>query len=183
MRNQFFAVLSFLAVPLVAAQQSATPETSAASLPTPAQDPSGKFIFPCDTPIHLSMSQDFNQKKTSVGDRVPLVLADDLIAGDMLFARKGAAVFATVVELIPPRPGGAPGIVRFEVHSFLAGNATVFVRGHATREGELKTPGASVLIPIVGPFTALRRGGDPIIKKGTPFTAYLAQDVLLAPLS
>jgi len=183
MRKQLFAVLVFLAVPLVVVAQSVAPEPSAASLPTPAQDPSGKFILPCDTPIHLSMSQDFSQKKTSVGDKVPLVLSDDLIAGNMLFARKGAPVEATVVELIPSRPGGAPGIVRFEIHSFLAGNTTVFVRGRATREGDIRTPGASVLIPVVGSFAAFRHGGDPVIKKGTPFTAYLSQDTLLSPLN
>jgi len=171
-----------LAVPFLAAPQSATQEASAAPLPTPAQDPSGKFILPCETPIHLSMSQDFNQKKTSVGDKLPLVLADDLMAGNMLFAKKGAAVNATVVELIPSRPGGLPGFVRFEVHSFLAGNTTVFVRGHATREGEVKTPGGTALIPVVGPFTIFRHGGDSVIKKGTLFTAYLSQDTLLDPL-
>jgi hypothetical protein len=183
MRKQLFAVLTFLVVPFVVPSQTVPEQPSTAPLPTPAQDSSRKFILPCDTPAHLSMSQDFNQKNTSVGDKVPLVLRDDLMAGNMLFAKKGSPVEATVVELIPSRPGGLPGIVRFEVHSFLAGNTTVFLRGHATREGELKTPGASVLIPAVGPFTALRRGGDPVIKKGTPFTAYLAQDALLAPLS
>src|SRR5215475_14960220 len=116
MRKQLFAVLAFLVVPFVAAPQTVPEPPSAAPLPTPAQDPSGKFILPCDTPVHLSMSQDFNQKKTSIGDKVPLVLADDLMAGNMLFAKKGALVEATVVELVPSRPGGAPGLVRFELH-------------------------------------------------------------------
>jgi hypothetical protein len=192
MRTQLFAVLSFLAFasisaaqdpPQSPAQQPLATDPVAASLPTPAQDPSGKYILPCETPIHLTFAQDFNGKKASIGDKLPLVLSDDVIAGNMLFAKKGAPVDATILELIPSRIGGSPGFVRFEVHSFVAGNAIVFVHGKITREGQVKAPGGVVLIPVVGPFTVLRHGTDATIRKGTPFTAFLSQDTLLAPLN
>jgi hypothetical protein len=37
------------------------------------------------------------------------------------------------------------------------------------------------LIPVVGPFMLFRHGTDAEIKKGTPFTAFVANDVLLSP--
>src|SRR5215470_1152785 len=190
MRNQALAVLALLAIPCIpsarsqqAVQEPAAATPVAASLPTPFQDPSGKYIFLCETPIHLAIARDFDGKKSAVGNKVPLVLAEDLIAGNMLFAKKGAPVDATVLEVIRPRPGGAPGLVRFQVHSFLAGNTIVFLHGTETREGQVRAPGASVLIPVVGSFIALRRGDEAVIKKGSLFTAFLAQDTLLAPLS
>jgi hypothetical protein len=163
-------------------QETQSAPSSAASLPTPIQDESGKYILPCETPIHTVLTQDFNGKKAALGDKVPLVLAEDLVAGDMVFAQKGSLVNAIVRELVPSRPGGAPGFVRFELQSFIAGNKTVFVHGEASQEGQLKAPGASVMIPVVGAFVAFRHGTDAIIKKGTMFTAFLSQDTLLDPL-
>lgn len=192
MRIQALAVLALLALlPVVAAQnqtqQSAQQPASGtpvvASLPTPIQDASGKYIFFCETPIHVAISRDFDGKKIAVGDKVPLVLAEDFIAGNMVFAKKGSPVDATVLEAVPSRIGGAPGFVRFQIHSFVAGKTTVFLRGTEAREGQIRVPGASVLIPVVGPFAAMRRGTDAVIKKGTLFTAFLAQDTLLDPLS
>jgi len=50
------------------------------------------------------------------------------------------------------------------------------------KEGQFKPPNATVLIPIVGLLGLLRHGEAVNIKKGTPFTAYLAQDSLLEPI-
>lgn len=189
MRLPSFAALTILALPIAVVAQNSSkpaqepqPTTSAASLPTPFQDPSGKYILRCETPIHIALAQDFNGKKATVGDKIPMVLAEDVTAGNMLFAQKGSLVNATVRELVPSRIGGAPGYVRFELHSFVAGDRTVFIHGEASREGQLKAPGASAIIPVVGAFTVLRRGTDANIRKGTLFTAYLSQDTLLDPL-
>ncbi|HET9802854.1 MAG TPA: hypothetical protein VFP96_06445 [Candidatus Acidoferrum sp.] len=191
MKALWCAALACLALPIAPpaqnnAKQSAAPDaqptSSAAALPTPVQDPSGKYILPCETAIHIVLTQDFNGKKASVGDKVPLVLAEDLSAGNMLFAQKGSVVNAIVRELVPSRVGGAPGFVRFELQSFLAGNTTVFIHGDPSREGQLKSPGASVMIPVVGAFVAFRHGTDANVKKGTLFTAFLSQDTLLDPL-
>jgi hypothetical protein len=157
--------------------------TAAAPLPTPFLDPSGKYILPCDTPVHLVFSEDVNEKKAEVGDRVPMVLAEDFAAGDMIFAKKGTPVEAIVVESDGSRAGGVPGILSFKVQSFQAGNVAVYLHGAATKEGQAKLPNATALIPIVGPFTLFRHGASADIKKGTAFTAYLAQDTLLAPLN
>lgn len=156
--------------------------TSAAPLPTPAQDPSGKYILACDTPVHLVFSEDVNEKKAEVGDKLPLVLAEDLAAGDMIFAKKGTPVDAIVAESDGAHIGGIPGTLTFNAQSFQAGNITVYLHGYATKEGQAKPPNASVLIPVVGIFGIFRHGTDANIKKGTPFTAYFAQDTLLSPI-
>jgi len=157
--------------------------TSAAPLPTPAQDPSGKYILPCDTPVHLVFSEDVNEKKAEVGDKLPVVLAEDLAGGDMIFAKKGTPVDALVAESDGAHIGGIPGTLTFNAQSFQAGNTTVYLHGYATKEGQAKPPNASVLIPVVGIFGIFRHGTDANIKKGTPFTAYFAQDVLLSPIN
>ncbi|HYK38406.1 MAG TPA: chitobiase/beta-hexosaminidase C-terminal domain-containing protein, partial [Candidatus Eremiobacteraceae bacterium] len=91
---QAIAVAPNLQRSLVASAQFTFPmpsasATAAAPLPTPFLDPSGKYILPCDTPIHLVFSEDVNEKKAEVGDRVPMILAEDFAAGDMVFAKKG----------------------------------------------------------------------------------------------
>jgi|SRR5882672_162014 len=172
---------------LVASAQFSFPDQSiavapAAPLPTPAQDPTGKYILPCDTPVYLAFSEDVHDKKVAIGDKLPLVLAQDFAAGDMVFARKGTSVDAVVAESDGSRAGGIPGFVAFEARSFQAGNATVYLHGHAAKEGQFKPPNATVLIPVVGLLGLFRHGEAVNIKKGTPFTAYLAQDSLLDPI-
>src|SRR5438477_454800 len=49
----------------------------AAPVPTPARDPSGKYILTADTPVHLIFSGDVNERTVEIGDKVPLVLAED----------------------------------------------------------------------------------------------------------
>ena len=154
----------------------------AAPLPTPAQDPTGKYILPCDTPVYLAFSEDVQDKKVAIGDKLPLVLAQDLAAGDMIFARKGTPVDAVVAESDGSHAGGVPGFVAFEARSFQAGNTTVYLHGHAAKQGQFKPPNATVLIPVVGLLGLFRHGEAVNIKKGTPFTAYLAQDSLLEPI-
>jgi len=154
----------------------------AAPVPTPARDPSGKYILTGDTPVHLVFSGDVNERTVEIGDKVPLVLAEDFAAGDVIFAKKGTPVEAIVAESDGSHIGGIPGTLSFEVRSFQAGNATVHLRGAATKEGRAKHPNAAVLIPGVDLFMIFRHGTSATIKKGTPFTAYLAQDSLLDPI-
>src|SRR5260221_13325156 len=154
----------------------------AAPLSTPAQDPTGKYILPCDTLVYLAFSEDVHDKKVAIGDKLPLVLAQDLAAGDMIFARKGTPVDAVVAESDGSHAGGSPGLVASEARSFHAGNTTVYLRGHAAKEGQFRPPNATVLIPVVGLLGLFRHGEAVNIKKGTPFTAYLAQDSLLEPI-
>ena len=173
---------------MVASAQFNFPDQStaiapAAPLPTPAQDPTGKYILPCDTPVYLAFSEDVQDKKVAIGDKLPLVLAQDLAAGDMVFAKKGTPVDAVVAESDGSHAGGVPGFVAFEARSFQVGNTTVYLHGHAAKEGQFKPPNATVLIPVVGLFGLFRHGEAVNIKKGTPFIAYLAQDTLLAPLN
>jgi hypothetical protein len=156
---------------------------SSAALPTPAQDPTGKYIFPSDTPVHLVFSADVSEKKAEVGDKLPLVFAEDLAAGDMIFAKKGTPVDAVVAESDGSHIAGIPGTLTFKAQSFQVGGTTVFLRGYATKEGQAKPPNASVLIPVVGLFGIFRHGTNATIKQGTPFTAYLAQDTLLLPIN
>jgi multidrug efflux pump subunit AcrA (membrane-fusion protein) len=184
---QAIAVAPNLQRSMVASAQFNFPDQSIAAapsapLPTPAQDPTGKYILPCDTPVYLAFSEDVHDKKVAIGDKLPLVLAQDLAAGDMVFARKGTPVDAVVAESDGSHAGGVPGFVAFEVRSFQAGGATVYLHGHAAKEGQFKPPNATVLIPVVGLFGLFRHGEAVNIKKGTPFIAYLAQDSLLEPI-
>ena len=184
---QAMAVAPNLRRSLVASAQFNFPDQSvavapAAPLPTPAQDPTGKYILPCDTPVYLVFSEDVHDKKVAIGDKLPLVLAQDLAAGDMVFAKKRTPVDAVVAESDGSHAVGIPGFVAFEARSFQVGNTTVYLHGRAAKEGQFRPPNATVLIPVVGLFGLFRHGEAVNIKKGTPFTAYLAQDSLLDPI-
>lgn len=159
------------------------PEKSTVS---PVPDASGKYILARDTPVPLVFASQVTSKELEVGDKLPLVLAEDLIFGNVVLAQKGTPVEAVVTEVDSSHAGGMPGVITFVVHSFKVSNTTVFLHGTATKEGAAKPPNASVLaadlVPFVGEAILLRHGEEAVIPQGMVFTATVFDDVLVPAL-
>ena len=135
---------------------------------------------PACVPVQLLFAQDVSSKTAEIGDKILLTLADDLTVNGSVIAPRGASATVTVIQVMKTGAGGAPGEVDFQADPLHTTLGLVSLRGAASLEGEIKLPNATVLIPIVGPFTLFRHGKDADIKSGTPFTAYLDTTPLTA---
>ncbi|HKS80709.1 MAG TPA: chitobiase/beta-hexosaminidase C-terminal domain-containing protein [Candidatus Acidoferrales bacterium] len=173
-------------------QPTAIPDGVAAEGPMPRSSKpvqgaagavSGEVVLQQDTPVPLIFETSLNSKTAQVGDTIRLSLAEDLISGGAVVAKKGTPAVATVVAVNHTGAGGAPGDITFEADSMTVNGTVVKLYGTATREGQAKTPNAAVLIPVVGPFTAFRHGTDAVIDQGTPFTAFVDSDTQVAALA
>jgi hypothetical protein len=130
---------------------------------------------PNNIAVHLEFAAQVTSKTAEIGDKIPMILSEDLQVGSTLI-KKGASGTATVTAVDRTGAAGAPGVISFEVDSLQADNGAIPLWGGATREGTANPPNAAVLIPVVGPFTLFKHGTDAVIDKGTLFTAFLSTD-------
>lgn len=162
---------------------SSSPSASLAAS-SPSQVPiltAGKIVLPQGTPVRLVFDSDVTSRSASVGDQIPLKLADDLSFGGVLVARMGAPASAIVIQVDKSAAGGLPGVLSFQVQSLDLNGVSVKLAGTAAREGEPKPPNAAVLIPVAGPLFIFKHGSDAFISRGTPFTAFLSADTSVVP--
>lgn len=173
-------------------QPTAIPDGVAAEGPMPRSSKpvqgaagavSGEVVLQQDTPVPLIFETSLNSKTAQVGDTIRLSLAEDLISGGAVVAKKGTPAVATVVAVNHTGAGGAPGDITFEADSITVNGTVVKLYGTATREGQAKLPNATALIPVVGELTLFRHGTDAVIDKGTPFTAFVDADTQVAALT
>jgi hypothetical protein len=149
---------------------------------TPAGSADGNFALPRGTPVPLVFAAAVNSKTASVGDQIPLTLADDLKVGNVVVALKGSPAVGLVTQVDKTGLAGGPGDITFQVNSLTANGSVIKLRGFATKEGEAKPPNiGAVLIPFVGPLALLKHGKDAQIKPGTPFVAFVDADTSLPP--
>jgi hypothetical protein len=165
------------------AATSSAASNPAAAVPEAAPELSedGKVTLPQGMPVPLIFEAEVNSKTASVGDLVPLKLADDLKVGNVVVVRKGASAAGLVIQVDKTGLGGAPGDVTFQVDSLTANGSVIKLSGFATKEGEAKPPGAARFIPYVGVLTVLKHGTHAEIPTGTPFTAFVDKDTALPP--
>jgi hypothetical protein len=165
--------------PAPSAEPNSAPPPSDAA---PEVSADGRLTLPEGTPVSFVFAADVNSKTAAVGDQIPLTLAGDLMVGNIVVAPKGLPAVALLIEVDKTAHGGGPGEITFQVDSLTVNGSVIRLHGFATKEGEAKPPNVGALIiPLVGPFTALKHGGDAEIKTGMPFTAYVEGDTPLPP--
>jgi type II secretory pathway pseudopilin PulG len=134
------------------------------------------------TPVEFVFAGDVSSKTASVGDRIPVTLAADLMAGGAVVAKMGTPGTVTIIQVDKNGVGGAPGDLVFQADALNVNGKIIGLRGSDEREGQAKPPNATILIPVAGPFTVFKHGKNAEITKGTPFTAYVDKDMTLASL-
>jgi len=152
---------------------------AAANVTVPADSSQGLLG---GTPVELIFAGEVSSKNASVGDKIPVTLAADLMVGNTVVAKKGSPGSVTIIQVDKTGAGGAPGDLVFQVDPLRVNGRVIQLRGSQEREGEAKPPNAAVLIPVVGPFTVFKHGKDAQIDSGTAFTAYVDGDIPLASL-
>jgi hypothetical protein len=174
---------SFVAVARYTVNSAAASKVAQQTSPSASTvTPEGNVLLPEGSPVPLLFGVDVSSRTAEVGDQIPMELAEDLKSDGMILAKKGTPALATVVQVDKNRIFGLPGVVSFQVEYMNLEGTLIRLCGAAAREGEAKLPTAAVLIPVVGPLTAIKHGTDATIKQGTPFTASLFADTFFNPM-
>lgn len=130
-------------------------------------------------PVPLVFAATITSKTASVGDKIPMILTQDVTLGNFVVP-KGTPASVTVTQVDRTGIGGAPGTLSFEADNLRLPSGPIPLQGGASREGEAKLPTGAVLIPVVGPLAVLQHGSDAVITEGTPFIAYIDLGALSA---
>jgi hypothetical protein len=163
------------------AAASAAPGSPAVPAESSPSEP-GKVLLARGTSVPLVFAADVNSKTAEIGDRISLTLAEDLKAGNVVVARKGAVAVARVTQVDSTGRGGLPGEVFFQVDSLQAGSTLIKLHGSAAKEGQDKVRKAIGLMFVPGvPAGMFVHGKDAEIQEGTTFTAFVDADTLLSP--
>jgi hypothetical protein len=135
------------------------------------------------TPVHLVFASDVSSKTADVGDKIPLILADDIKLGDVVLVKKGAPAVATVTDADGKHILGVPGEIVFQADSLNVDGVQVKLRGGATKEASYRMGAAfsAMFVPVAGPF--LVHGRDAEIKRGATFVASVSEDTPLPPIN
>lgn len=92
-------------------------------------------ILRAGTILQLATSAEVNSKTAEVGDKVPLVLDQDVKQGDQVVAARGTPVDAILTVADPAGKHGVPGDLVFEVRAIGIAGKTVQLSGREILEG------------------------------------------------
>jgi len=118
------------------------------------------------TPLRLVTSAEVTSEKAKVGDKMPLVLDQDIKLGDTVLAAKGAKVDALITIADPKGGTGVPGDIVFEVQSVDVGGKKLPLYATETMEG------------TTGQMFGSK---DAVIKTGMSVTALVLADTSVKP--
>jgi hypothetical protein len=140
-------------------------------------------VLHAKTRLHLVTNSTVNSKTAEVGDKISILLDQDVKVGDVVVIQKGTPVDAAITQADSSGHIGVPGDIAFEVQSLMVHGISVPLQGGETLEGANKTAKIKrlIFIPYVGAASLLIRGDEAEIKPGKTFTVAVAADTPLKP--
>ena len=98
--------------------------------------------------LRLVTSTEVSSQTAEVGDKIPLLLDQDIKTGEAVVIPKGTPVDAILVVADPANKRSGPGDMVFEAHSLVAQGKTIPLSGGATLEGQTgRSPKDAVIEP------------------------------------
>ena len=140
-----------------------------------------KLMLKEGSDVKLKFSQELSSKTASEGDPVNFVLDEDIKVGDVIVIRAGAKAVGTVTNAKKAGMMGKGGELNVRLDRLKAGDSKVRLRGTKGKEGDSKTGAAVALTVLFGPVGLIKHGKEIVVKEGTPLTAFVDDDVSLAP--
>ena len=134
------------------------------------------------TVLPLKFAADLNSKTANEGDTVEFLLDEDVKVGDSIVLAKGAHAVATASNAKRAGMLGRPGELSVHIDYVAVGSNHIRLRGNKAREGDSRTGSAVALTVIFGPIGLIKHGKNVDIPAGTALTAYVDQDIWLAPI-
>lgn len=153
--------------------------------PAPTQEKAlaGDGILRKGTPLRLVTGAEISSDSAQVGDRIPLLLDENVMAGETIVARKGSPVEATITRVDRAGQAGKPGVLVFQVQSLHAHGVTVPLTATLTLAAPDKAAQAQRLSnpSMVHVAGALPPGDEAEIEPGMALTASVGADTPLHP--
>ena len=147
----------------------------------PAATVPSAIVLKEGTEVPLVFASALSSKTAVDDDPVNMTLAEDLKVGDVVVARKGAVALATVTNAHKAGMLGKPGDLAVRLEYLKAEDQRIRLRGAKGKEGQSETGATVALTVIFGPLGLLKHGKNIEIPAGTPLTAFVDQDYMLAP--
>ena len=114
------------------------------------------------TLLKLVTGAEVNSISARPGDKIPLLLAQDIKIGDSVVIPKGTPVDAFLTQAAPQNGRHTPGLLVFQVRSLKLSGVTIKLRGGETMEGRIG-----------------RTSSQAVIEPGMNVNATVAADVIL----
>jgi hypothetical protein len=150
-----------------------------------AQDasPAGeKVLLREGTDVKLRFAEELSSKTAAEGDPVNLVLDEDIVVGNVVVAKAGAKAVGTVTNAKKAGMMGKGGELNLRLDRLKVGDNKIRLRGTKGKEGDSKTGTAVALTVLFGPVGLIKHGKEITVKQGTPFAAFVDDDVALPPV-
>ena len=141
----------------------------------------GSYVLREGSEVKLKFDQDLSSKTAAEGDPVNMVLAEDIKVGDAVVARAGDKALATVSHVKKAGMLGKGGELNIRLEHLTVGDIKVKLRGAKGKEGQSETGTTVALTVLFGPIGLIKHGKNIDITQGTPFTAYVDNDISLPP--
>jgi hypothetical protein len=133
------------------------------------------------TALRLVTGEDVSSDAAQVGDRIRLLLDENVLVGETVVAARGSAVEGTITRVERAGEGGKPGVIAFEVKQFNAHGIPVPLGATLTLaapdQRAQKVSNAS-LVHVAG---SLPHGDEAEIEPGMVLTAAVGADTVLHP--
>jgi hypothetical protein len=181
MRSQI--VKASYILPGTAPPVAATGQASLQSA-TPSSQSTEKLVLPRGAAVPLVVTADVTSKQLAIGDTIPMALANDLMVGGVVVAKKGTPAAASVIQVDGAGLAGQPGTITFAVHSLQVPGNAIPLDGTETEEGKDKynTVRSVAIVPFVGITALFVHGKQAEIAPNMVLTASVAQDTPVQPV-
>ena len=135
------------------------------------------------TALHLITASNASSETANVGDRIAILLDQNIVVGDTTLAERGMSVEASVIWVARAGHDGKPGMIIFKVNSCAIRGTTVPLNGVltlaatdvGTQTRRISNPNMVQVSGPLPPGTAAR------IAPGLPLTATVAADTPIHP--
>ena len=140
-------------------------------------------VLHAKTRLHLATNSTVSSKSAKLGDKLPIVLDQDVKVGESVEIPKGTSVDATITAVSQAGLLSSPGMISFAVHSLGGDGTTVALQGGERIDGAAhKRRNILMAATIVGAIPAVATSGSQAeIKPGMTFTVAVATDTALKP--
>lgn len=133
--------------------------------------------------LHVVTNSTASSKNAKVGDKISILLDQDVKVGEAVEIPKGTSVDASITAVTRSGILSSPGSISFAVHSLAVDGTTVALQGGERLDGAFHSLRTALLATtIVGTIPAVAiHGSQGEIKPGMKFTVAVATDTPLKP--
>jgi hypothetical protein len=158
----------------------ASPATAPRAAGAASAEPNRKDTYTLaeGTDVELQFAQDLSSSTSFEGDPVALTLVKDIKVGDVVVAKAGSSAYGVVTKAHKSGMMGKSGQLEIRLDYLKAGDKQIKLRQTKGKESQGGIRGA-----LSSPFGRVKHGKNVEISVGDPLHAFVAQDILLSPVS